>query len=124
MHKVKIGTIPSVFDNKFEVPYHSYPTRFSNINFTKRKLRLKKSRFRIFVRGPTIWKDFVDTEEKALGSALLFKTKVKSKLHTLRFRKKEGDRRGGCKIDPFLCQVLKIKTVWVMKEQNQSFKYE
>ena len=83
MHKVKIGTIPSAFDNKFEVPYHSYPTRFSNINYTKPKLKLKKSRFRISIRGPTIWYDFVGTEEKELESTLLFKTKVKAKLHKL-----------------------------------------
>ena len=74
MHKVKIGTIPSAFDNKFEVPYHSYPTRFSNINYTKPKLKLKKSRFRIAIRGPTIWNDFVGIEEKELESTLLEST--------------------------------------------------
>ena len=45
MHKVKIGTIPSDFDNKFKNSYHSYRTRFSNINYTKPKLRLKKVDF-------------------------------------------------------------------------------
>ena len=83
MHKVKSGTSPSAFDNNFEIPSHSYPTRFSHKNYTKPKMKLKKCRFRISIRGPTIWNDFIGNAEKELDSTLLFKARIKSKLQEL-----------------------------------------
>ena len=80
MHKIKTGTSPVAFHTTFKISYYSYPTRFSSINYSKPKTRLRKSRFRIFIRGPPIWNNFVANTEKELESASFFKPKVKIKL--------------------------------------------
>ena len=80
MHKIRIGSGPPAFSNTFEMPSHSYPTRFSNANYRKPKTKFRKSRFRISIRGPTVWNDFVGNTEKELESSSLFKAKVKSRL--------------------------------------------
>ena len=78
MHKIKTGTGPKVFHTDFKKTYHSYPTRFSNVNYSKLKPRLRKSRFRISIRGAAIWNSFVANEDKELESSSLFKAKVKA----------------------------------------------
>ena len=80
MHKIRIGSAPLAFDKTFEIPTHSYPTSFSSASYRKPKIKLRKTRFRISIRGPTIWNDFVGKTEKELTSSSLFKEKIKSKL--------------------------------------------
>ena len=80
MHKIKTGTGPAAFHTTFKMPSHSYPTRFSSVNYSKPKTRLRKSRFRISNRGPAIWNNFVANKEKELESRSLLKSKVKTKL--------------------------------------------
>ena len=53
MNKVKNGPGPTAFHTTFKIPSHSYPTGFLSVNYTKPKIRLRKSRFRISIRGPT-----------------------------------------------------------------------
>ena len=79
IHKIKTGTGPAVFHTIFKMPSHSYPTRFSSVNYSRPKTRLRKSRFRISIRGPAIWNNFVANTEKELESSSLFKSKVKTK---------------------------------------------
>ena len=74
MYKIKLGTNPAAFHTTFKMPSHSYPTRFSSVNYNKPKTRLRKSRFRISIRGPTIWNNFVANTKKEVES------KVKTKL--------------------------------------------
>ena len=80
MHKIKTGTGPAAFHTTFKMPSHSYPTLFSSVNYSKPKTSLRKSRFRISIRGPAIWNTFVANTEKELESRFLFKSKVKIRL--------------------------------------------
>ena len=86
MHKTKTEMDPAAFRTTFKMPTHSYPTRFSGVNYSKPKTRLCKRRFRISIRGPAICNNFVANTEKELGSSSLFKSNVKIKLRD--FRKK------------------------------------
>ena len=54
MHKIKNATGPATFHTTFKMPSHSYPTRFSSVNYSKPKTRPHKNRFRISVGGPAI----------------------------------------------------------------------
>ena len=80
MHKVKAGTGLEAFHTTFKMPSHSYPTRFSSLNYSKSKTKLRKSKFRISIRGPAIWNNFVANTEKELESSFLFKSKVKTEV--------------------------------------------
>ena len=80
MLRIKNGTRPAAFHTTFKMRPHPCPTRFSRVNCSKPKSRLRKSRFRISTRGPAIWNNFVANTEKVLESSSLFKSKVKTKL--------------------------------------------
>ena len=80
MHEIKNRTVPPSFLEKIEQPAHSYPTRFSNGNYRKPQIELRKCRFRVSIRGPAIWNNLVRSKEKEIQLSFLFKTKIKSKL--------------------------------------------
>ena len=82
MNKIKTGTGPAALHATFKILSVSYSTRFSSVNYSKPKTRLRKSRFRISLRGPAIRNNFVANAKKELESSSLFKSKVKSKLPT------------------------------------------
>ena len=42
MHKIRIGTGLAAFHTTFKIPSHSYPTRFSSVNYNKQKLGYEK----------------------------------------------------------------------------------
>lgn len=63
IHKIKLGPSPSTF---------AY--------YTKAKIRLKRSRFQILLRGLTICNEFVGNAKKELECISLFKAWIKSKL--------------------------------------------
>ena len=52
MHHVENKTAPSIFVTKFYKPSHAYPTNFSAHNFLVPTLKLKKSKYRVSIRGP------------------------------------------------------------------------
>ena len=78
MHKIKKGKDPAAFHAKFKMLSPSYPTRFSSVNYRKPKTRLRRSRFRIFLRGPATWNNFVANTEKELQYSSLFKSNIKT----------------------------------------------
>ena len=80
MHKIKTGTGSAVVHKTFNMPSHSYPTLFSSVNYSKPETRLRKSRFRISIRGSPISNNFVANTEKELEPSSLFKSRVKNKL--------------------------------------------
>ena len=86
MHKIKNRTAPSSFLEKIDQPAHSYPTRFSNGDYRKPQIVLRKCRFRIPFRGPAIWNNLVGSTGKEIQSSSLFKTKVKRKLLFLKMK--------------------------------------
>ena len=49
-------------------------------NFSKPKLKLTKTKYRISIRGPAIWNDFVEDCLKSIEKTPFFKVKMKSKL--------------------------------------------
>ena len=80
MHKFKAETVPGVFLPKFQKQAHPYPTNFSKLNYIKPTSQLSRSKYRISVRGPDLWNEFLTDSEKEIENLSLFKSKVKSSL--------------------------------------------
>ena len=65
MHQVNSNTVPTIFLNKFKKPTHNYPTNFARTNYSIPPFKLNKSKYRISIRGSTLWKNIpTDTEKK------------------------------------------------------------
>ena len=64
---------PLIFNDMFKKSLHKYPTNFSHNNFSLRK-------YSISFRGPKLWNELLNTDEKQISSYNLFSRKVKSKL--------------------------------------------
>ena len=64
MDRVENKTAPSIFLTKFCKPSHRYPTNFSTHNFLVPTLKLKKSRYRVSIRGPLLWNDILTAAKK------------------------------------------------------------
>ena len=77
MHKIKSRTASSYFLEKFKQPAHLYPARFSSGNS---KIILRKCRFRISIRGPTVWNNQVGNTEREIQSSSIFKSKIKKRI--------------------------------------------
>ena len=69
-----------MFLTKFFKPSHPYPTNFSTHNFLVPTLKLKKSRYRVSIRGPLLWNNILTTPEKTQESLSKFRTTIKEKL--------------------------------------------
>ena len=53
------------FFNTFKKSTHNYPTNFARTNCSIPPFKLNKSKYRISIRGPTLWKNIPsDTEKK------------------------------------------------------------
>ena len=61
-------------------PEHRYPTSFSSLSFTLKPYSLNSTKYSISVRGPKLWNDIPNKQEKEIKSSLLFQKKMKSKL--------------------------------------------
>ena len=86
MHEMKNRTVPSSFLEKFEQPSHWYSTRFSSGDYRKPQIKLRKCRFRISFRGPTIWNDLVESTGKEIQSPSISKVKTKNKFAVLKIQ--------------------------------------
>ena len=71
---------PKIFQNKFRKPTHKYPTNFSTSNNSIPPFKLSKSKYRISIRGPTLWKNIPTNSEKMQESVTVFKTSMRKKL--------------------------------------------
>ena len=80
MHQIGTKTALSVFLSKFKKPSHLYPARFSNVNYLKPTYKLNKCKFRISVRGPYLWNEFLTQTEKEIETTFTFKILAKQKL--------------------------------------------
>ena len=80
MHRVHTKTIPPVFTGSFQRISHLYSTRLSTLNFSKPKLKLTNTKYRISIRGLAIWNDFVENCLKSIEKIPFFKVKMKCKL--------------------------------------------
>ena len=82
MHKVKTESAPAAFLPKFQ-NQHIHTTNFSKLNYIKPTSQLSRSKYRISVRGPTLWNEFLINSEIEIKNLSFFKSKVKSKFsHT------------------------------------------
>ena len=64
MHRVENKTPRSIILTKFCKPSHPYPTNFSAHNFLVPTLKLKKSKYRVSIRGPLLWNNILTAAEK------------------------------------------------------------
>ena len=84
MHKIQGKSALSIFLPKFRKPCHSYPTRFSHLNYVKPIPKLNKCKYRISYRGPFIWNNFLSTTDKQIADVAKFKAATKSKILALK----------------------------------------
>ena len=80
MHEVKSQTSPKIFQNKFREPTSMYPTNFSTSNYSIPPFKLRKSKYRISIRGPTLWKNIPTNSEKMQKSVTVFKNSMRKKV--------------------------------------------
>ena len=80
MHKIKSQTAPKIFQNKLRKPAHKYPINFSTSNYSIPPFKLSKSKYRISIRGPTLWKNIPTNSEKMQESVAVFKNSIIKKL--------------------------------------------
>ena len=64
----------------FKKPSHKYSTNFSHINFSLKKCSLNSTKYPISFRGPKLWNEFLNTDEKQISSYSLISRKIKPKL--------------------------------------------
>ena len=55
---------PNIFLPKFRKPSHSYPTRFSHLNYVKPIPKLNNCKYGIAYRGPFTWSNFLSATDK------------------------------------------------------------
>ena len=79
-HHVENKTAPSIFLTIFCKPSYPYPTNFSAHNFLAPTLKLKKSRYRVSMRGQLLWNNILTAAEKSQESPPKFRTTIKKKL--------------------------------------------
>ena len=64
MHRINKNSAPMVFLNKLTKPSHLYPTRFSQLNYTKPTHKLNRFKYRTSIRGPYIWNEYLSKKKK------------------------------------------------------------
>ena len=72
MHKFHTKIYPLVFTGSFKRISHLYYSRSSTLNFSKPKLKLTKTKYKISIRGPAVWNDFVEDCLKSVEKLLIF----------------------------------------------------
>ena len=80
MLKVTTKTAPNIFLSRFQKPSHSYPARFSELNYVQPTHNIKTSKYSISIRGPYIWNSFLSFEEKQITTMHKSKTITESRL--------------------------------------------
>ena len=80
MHQISTKTTPSVFLSKLKKLSHLYPTRFSNVSYIKPTYKPNKCKFRISVRGPHLWNEFLTQTEKKNRKYIQFQDTSKEKV--------------------------------------------
>ena len=79
MHQINSNGLPTIFLNKFKRPTHNYPTNLARTNYSILPFKLNKSKYRISIRGPTLWKNIPADREKKQRTTNIFKSIMKNK---------------------------------------------
>ena len=77
MHKIKSQTAPKLFQNRFPKPTHNYPKNFSASNYSIPSFKQNNSKYRISIRGPTLWKSIPRNSEKIQKRVTVFQNSVR-----------------------------------------------
>ena len=64
MHKIKSQTAPKIFQNKFRKPTDKFPTNYFTSNYRIPSFKLSKSKYRVSIKGPTLWKNIPINSQK------------------------------------------------------------
>ena len=80
MYRLENSNIPAIFNDIVKKPEHKYPTKSSSLNYTLRKYSFTNGRFSISFRGPKLWNEILNKDERGLESHKLFKECIKLKL--------------------------------------------
>ena len=80
MHRIKTNAAPIVFHNNFNGINHSYPTRFSNNRFVEKKVFLTQTKFAVSSRGPRLWNNLLNSQQRTMEREISFKNSIKSTL--------------------------------------------
>ena len=64
MHRINTNSVPNLFLDKLTKPSHLYPTRFSQLNYTKPTHKLNRFKYRTSIRGPYIWNEYLSKKKK------------------------------------------------------------
>ena len=83
MHHVENKTTPSIFLTKFCKPSHAYPTNFSAHSVLVRTLKLKKSNYRVSIKGLLLWNSILTAVEKTQESLPKFRATIKKTLFSM-----------------------------------------
>ena len=81
IHHVENKTAPSTFLTKFCKPSHAYPTNILAHSFLVLTLKLKKSKYRVSIRGPLLWQQQknLTAAKKTQESLPKFRATIKEK---------------------------------------------
>ena len=80
MPQVSNNVAQLIFHDMFTEPSQKYHTNFSLKNFSLKKCCLNSAKYSISFRGPKLWNDFLNTDEKQISYHNLFSRKVELKL--------------------------------------------
>ena len=83
MFKIKTNTAPLVFRTQFKEIQHIYPTRFSKNSFVENQLVYSQTKFSVSSRGPRLWNNILDQQQKSIDHETIFKESVKLSLLSL-----------------------------------------
>ena len=80
MFKIKTNTAPLVFRTQFKEIQHTYPARCSKNSFVENQLVYSQTKFSVSSRGPRLWSNILDQQQKAILHETIFKESVKLSL--------------------------------------------
>ena len=66
MYRLGNSNITAIFNAIIKKPEHKYPTKFSSLKYTLKNYSFTNSRFSISFRGPKLWNEILNKEEKGL----------------------------------------------------------
>ena len=77
MFKIKTNTTPLIFRTQFKEIQHIYPRRFSKTSFVENQLVYSQTKFSVSSRGPRLWNNVLDQQQKSIDHETIFKESVK-----------------------------------------------
>ena len=83
MFRIKTNTAPLFFRTQFKEIQHIYPAKFSKNSFVENQLVYSQTKFSVLSRGPRLWNNILDQQQKSIDHETIFKESVKLSLLSL-----------------------------------------